>query len=181
MNPPATEISGNSARTGRATRLGRMLPSPLAPRVAARALTENLSAVTPGRALDLACGGGRHAVWLRDQGWAVTAVDLAIEEIAGVNCVRADLELGEFSIEPDAWELIVCWLYWQEDLLPAIAAGVHRGGLVALAGKTSGRFATSLERYRRAFAGWEEICAGEDAYKAFFVARRPVYTAASSG
>jgi len=32
-------LSGNSARTGRATRLGLLLSSPLAPRVAARALS----------------------------------------------------------------------------------------------------------------------------------------------
>lgn len=144
-------------------------------------LTESLCGLTAGRALDLACGNGRHTVWLRDKGWAVTAVDLAMEDMDGVICVRADLERGEFSIQPGAWDLIVCWLYWQEDLLPAIAAGVRTGGVVALAGKTSGRFATSLEGYRRAFAGWEELCAGEDAYKAFLVARRTVQTAASSG
>ena len=33
------------------------------------------SGLVPGRALDLAAGVGRHAVWLAGQGWAVTAVD----------------------------------------------------------------------------------------------------------
>ena len=135
-------------------------------------LTGALSGLPPGRALDLACGSGRHAIWLRDRGWQVTAVDLAIESIESVTCIRADLERGEFSIEPGAWVLIVCWLYWQEDLLPQIAAGIHPGGVVAMAGKTSGRFATSLDRYRDAFRGWQELTAGEDDYKAFFIARR---------
>jgi 2-polyprenyl-3-methyl-5-hydroxy-6-metoxy-1,4-benzoquinol methylase len=31
----------------------------------------------PGRALDLACGNGRNAIWLAEQGWDVTAVDQA--------------------------------------------------------------------------------------------------------
>ena len=72
------------------------------------------------------------------------------------------------AIEPDSWDLIVCWLYWQPDLLPEIARGVREGGVVALAGKTSGRFATSLAQYREAFDGWTEIASGENESRAFF-------------
>jgi 2-polyprenyl-3-methyl-5-hydroxy-6-metoxy-1,4-benzoquinol methylase len=32
-----------------------------------------------GVALDLACGLGRHALWLADRSWQVTAVDLSDE------------------------------------------------------------------------------------------------------
>jgi hypothetical protein len=67
-----------------------------------------------------------------------------------------------FAIEPGAWDLIVCWLYWQENLLPAIRAGARSGGHVALAGKTTGRFATSLQKYRQAFPKWKEISAGQN-------------------
>ena len=31
----------------------------------------------PGRALDIACGEGRNAIWLARQGWEVTAVDFS--------------------------------------------------------------------------------------------------------
>ena len=31
----------------------------------------------PGRALDLGCGEGRHAIWLASQGWQVTAIDFS--------------------------------------------------------------------------------------------------------
>jgi SAM-dependent methyltransferase len=136
-------------------------------------LTDVLRGVPSGRALDLACGSGRHSIWLRDKGWSVTAIDLAMDDIDGVTCMRSDLERHEYVIEPGNWDLIVCWLYWQEDLLPSIAAGVRPGGIVALAGKLTGRFATSLERYRGAFAGWEEIGAGEDVHKAYFMASKP--------
>jgi SAM-dependent methyltransferase len=36
-----------------------------------------LAGLTPGRALDLACGEGRNAIWLARQGWQVTAIDFS--------------------------------------------------------------------------------------------------------
>ena len=36
-----------------------------------------LAALPPGRALDLACGEGRNALWLAEKGWRVTAVDFS--------------------------------------------------------------------------------------------------------
>lgn len=35
----------------------------------------------PGRALDVAAGDGRHALWLASLGWSVTAVDVSIEGV----------------------------------------------------------------------------------------------------
>lgn len=125
-------------------------------------LTDVLSQLPAGRALDLAAGSGRHSVWLAERGWDVTAVDIEIGEMPGVKTIRADLEKHEYRVAPSAWDLIVCWLYWQSDLLPEIAGGVRPGGVVAIAGKTSGRFATSLAQLREGFGGWREIASGEN-------------------
>ncbi len=122
--------------------------------------------------MDLACGSGRHSRWLATHGWQVTAVDIQPVQLPGVTFLEADLERGGFAITPGAWDLIVCWLYWQADLLFPIAQGIRDCGGIALAGKTSGRFATSLASYRAAFAGWVEIDAAEDERMAWFIARR---------
>ena len=41
------------------------------------ALVDVLGAIPPGRAVDLAAGAGRHALWLAARGWRVTAVDFS--------------------------------------------------------------------------------------------------------
>ena len=97
--------------------------------------------ITPGSALDVACGTGRHAIWLARRGWQVTAVDSsptaidilgqrASEKGLVVNTVLADLERREFVIEPESYELIVVCNYLQRDLFPSIRVGTRIGGIV---------------------------------------------------
>ena len=42
-----------------------------------RFVVEELAGMPPGRALDLAAGEGRNAIWLAERGWRVTAVDFS--------------------------------------------------------------------------------------------------------
>ena len=67
-----------------------------------RFLVPEVEGLTPGRALDLAAGAGRNAVWLATRGWSVTAVDwsdvaldrgrrLAEQQAVEVDWVLADL------------------------------------------------------------------------------------------
>jgi SAM-dependent methyltransferase len=134
-------------------------------------LTAILALEPPGQALDLACGSGRHSRWLTGLGWHVTSVDREPADDVPDQIV-ADLEAHQYRIPPQSQDLILCWLYWQPDLLPEIKTGLRPDGVAALAGKTSGRFATSLAQYRAAFReGFTELAAGEDAHKAFFIAR----------
>ena len=67
-----------------------------------RTFAAEVTGLTPGRAIDLACGEGRNAIWLAAQGWDVTAVDfsqagldkarrLAAARAVHVTWVHADL------------------------------------------------------------------------------------------
>jgi SAM-dependent methyltransferase len=72
-----------------------------------------LGGLTPGRALDLAAGEGRNAIWLARHGWQVTAADfsqVALDKgrrLAGdtpVRWVRADATTWS---EPSAYDLVL--------------------------------------------------------------------------
>src|SRR5262249_26305115 len=86
----------------------------------------------PVRALDLACGSGRNAVWLAEKGWLVTAVDIAPEvpSHAGIESHIADLERHELTIVPWSWDLIVMCRYLQRDLFEPAKAGIVPGGVI---------------------------------------------------
>jgi len=105
-------------------------------------LIEAADLLPPGHALDLACGPGRHALYLARLGWRVTAVDssaIAIRllraQSAGlpVDVRQADLERGEFAIAPNTYQLVCDFLYLQRDLFPQIRDGIHPGGIFAAA------------------------------------------------
>jgi SAM-dependent methyltransferase len=81
-----------------------------------RFLVAELAGLTQGRALDLACGEGRNALWLAAQGWRVTGVDFsevaiakarerAERENASIDFVRADLVA--YEPEREAYDLVL--------------------------------------------------------------------------
>ena len=132
-------------------------PSPL--------LVEIAGLLPPGRALDLACGTGRHALHLARLGWQVTAVDISPEAIRelrqdgepnlAIDARVANLQTHEFTIEPNAYDLICDFYYLQRDLFPQIREGVRPGGAVAAAIHLTGRFALNSGELRTVFAGWK--------------------------
>ncbi|MFL6447211.1 MAG: class I SAM-dependent methyltransferase [Bryobacteraceae bacterium] len=100
-----------------------------------------LTAARPGSALDLAAGTGRNAIWLAQHGWEVTAVDgssTAIEILqkrsarlgVSVRAVIADLQSGEYLIEPACWDAITICYYLQRNLLEPAKRGVRPGGIL---------------------------------------------------
>jgi SAM-dependent methyltransferase len=105
-------------------------------------------AVTPGRAIDVACGEGRNAVWLAENGWSVTAVDfsavgiergreLARERGVGVEWVVADLQSWDLGVR--SWDLVAhVYLHWpaveREPFLRRVVDAVAPGGHLVVVG-----------------------------------------------
>jgi tellurite methyltransferase len=136
------------------------------------------SQLAPGRALDLACGPGRHAIWLAERGWKVTAVDnstaaidillqRATEKNLTIDARVSDLERHEFVLPPESYDLIVDCNYLQRDLFQSIKEGVSISGIViAIIAMTDDdpnvkamnpAYLLNPGELRKAFEGWEWI------------------------
>jgi 2-polyprenyl-3-methyl-5-hydroxy-6-metoxy-1,4-benzoquinol methylase len=94
-----------------------------------------------GEALDLACGSGRHALWLAARALSVTAIDAdpdALETLALEAASRGlpvtvrlqDLEADAASLGTAAFDVIVGVHYLHRPLFPAIREALRPGGLL---------------------------------------------------
>jgi SAM-dependent methyltransferase len=116
-----------------------------------RFLVAEAARLGPGRALDLACGEGRNAVWLAERGWRVTGVDFsevglekarALAEARGVHARWIVADLLDYTPEPQAFDLVLVF-YLQvpamqrRPMLRAAADSVAPGGLFLLVGHDS--------------------------------------------
>lgn len=135
-------------------------------------LVETAQRLPAGKALDLACGAGRNALWLAANGWTVTAVDgssTAVELLRReanerglpITTQVADLQAGEYPVATSVWNLVVIAYYLQRDLFGPAKAGVVPGGLllaiVHISEPGEEPKETRLERGQLAtyFAGWD--------------------------
>ena len=107
-----------------------------------------------GRALDIAGGPGRNALWLAALGWEVTVVDVSnvALKLATDRARELDLllttTLGDLSIDPlpvGPWDLVMVFHYLDKDLLRRIESVLRHGGVLVGALAT----ATNLERNDR--------------------------------
>jgi SAM-dependent methyltransferase len=111
-----------------------------------RFLVEESGDLSPGRALDVACGEGRNAVWLAERGWRVTGVDfseVALEKARGLAEMRdvkaewVQADLLEYRPAPRAFDLVIVF-YLQvpaterRGILRAAADAVAAGGRLLL-------------------------------------------------
>jgi SAM-dependent methyltransferase len=112
-----------------------------------------------GRALDVAAGTGRVALWLARAGLEVTAVDVSpvgLEQLADaarserlhVETVATDLEKA--PLPQGLWNVVTCFAYLQRDLFPAMRDLLAPGGILISEISTI----RNLERHERPPAGY---------------------------
>ena len=110
-------------------------------------LAEVAAAMEPGRAMCLACGTGRNAVYLAERGFDVTGVDVSPRglelcgELAvqrGVTLTLVEADLPEFAIEEEGFDLITSLYYYEPLLFPRIRADTRTHLTPWLVGPTLG-------------------------------------------
>jgi SAM-dependent methyltransferase len=125
-------------------------------------LVEQASDLTPGRALEVACGEGGDTVWLAERGWQVTAVDFsqagldrtaahAAQRGVGDKVTFEQHDLRTWQPPAAAYDLVTCHFFHLPDhqVLPAFArlsTAVAPGGTLLIAGHDLSDLETGIDR-----------------------------------
>jgi len=106
------------------------------------AYEEFLSATSPGLALDVAGGVGRHATWLAQRGWRVKLVDISevgvrqAEENAqdtgsagSISTQVCDLNTMQ-DLGRQQYDLVLVFFFLQRELFPSLISALKPNGLL---------------------------------------------------
>ena len=102
-------------------------------------LKKHIRLLPKGKALDMATGEGRNAVFLAQQGFDVDAVDISdrglkkAQKLAGEKGVRINtllVDLDQYQIEKEQYDLIANFYFLRRRLIPRIKKGLKKGGRV---------------------------------------------------
>lgn len=94
-----------------------------------------------GRALDIAAGCGRHAVFLAEHGYRVDALDISPLALArlverarqrGVQVRAAVVDLDEIALPPATYDLVVNTYYLNRRLLAQVPSALRPGGALVV-------------------------------------------------
>jgi len=98
-----------------------------------------------GRALDVAGGRGRHALWLARRGLDVTLADVSDVALGvaaeaarseGLALARVELDLEAAPLPPGPWDVVVCTYFLHRPLFEAFPAVLAPGGWLVFAHAT---------------------------------------------
>ncbi len=127
-----------------------------------------------GRALDVAGGVGRHALWLARRGWQVTVLDgsrVGLAEArrragkAGIKLATRRMDLRSGRLPRGRYDLVLVFFFLERKLFPALVRALKPGGILIYktytlaqrkrhtGGPKDPRFLLKKNELRRAFPG----------------------------
>jgi 2-polyprenyl-3-methyl-5-hydroxy-6-metoxy-1,4-benzoquinol methylase len=102
-------------------------------------LKKHIALLPKGKALDIATGEGRNAVFLAQHGFDVDAVDISnmglkkvrkLAQEVGVKIHTLRVDLDTYKIKEGEYDLITNFYFLKRSLIPKIKKGLKRGGKV---------------------------------------------------
>jgi SAM-dependent methyltransferase len=102
-------------------------------------LKKYLRILPKGRALDLAAGEGRNALFLAENGFEAEAVDVSpvaitrvrkSAKVRGVKVKAVVADLDTYRIPPGHYDVILNFYFLDRRLIPRIKKGLKKGGMV---------------------------------------------------
>ena len=93
----------------------------------------------PGAAIDIAGGSGRNALWLAEQGWEVTLVDVSDVALSlatdrarkvDVSLTTGQVDLSTDPVPHGPWSLVLLFHYLDRDLFSQIESVLEPGGML---------------------------------------------------
>jgi len=85
------------------------------------------------KALEIACGMGRNAKFLAQQGFEVEALDIspiAIKSLQNIpNIIAKEVDLDNYVLKENAYDLIVCTYFLKRELFPQIEKALKEDGI----------------------------------------------------
>jgi 2-polyprenyl-3-methyl-5-hydroxy-6-metoxy-1,4-benzoquinol methylase len=102
-------------------------------------LKRHIALLPKGKALDIATGEGRNAVFLAQHGFDVDAVDISnmglkkvrkLAQEVGVKIHTLRVDLDTYKIKEGEYDLITNFYFLKRSLIPKIKKGLKRGGKV---------------------------------------------------
>jgi len=84
-------------------------------------------------ALDIACGMGRHSIYLASLGFRVEALDISPIALKSLNEIEnittKEVDFDNYQLQKDRYDLIVCVNFLNRKLFPQIFNALKSGGL----------------------------------------------------
>jgi SAM-dependent methyltransferase len=123
-------------------------------------LVAEVAGLPAGRAVDLACGEGRNAIWLAEEGWEVTGVDFSpvgltkakrFADLSGVQVTWIESAVEDWTPPPEGFDL-VAMLYLQLPE-PARSAALFAAASAVTPGGTLLVVAHDVDNLSRGYGG----------------------------
>lgn len=143
LAPPLTQMTGSvGIRVERARAAHLALQPDPAP---SRFVMQQLHRLPKGRVLDVACGGGRHTLFLAGHGYDVEAIDRDAENLAKLAATAKDRHLSNVTVRQvdlerttddrpefpaDSYDVIVVCFYLHRPLFPWLIDALKPNGVL---------------------------------------------------